>query len=143
MHVAKPHDHAAVSREAEQELIRANEDLEDAGRRNDPDALARIFPDEILLIGPRGKTSNKEKYLRSLRSGDNAYESLVVEDRKVRIYGDVGVVTLRRKQKAHIRSYEYPNAVMTLRIWNKRDGKWQLVASSATAVQQPAPSQRH
>ena len=65
------------------------------------------------------------------------FESLVVDDVKVRRYGDTAVVTYRSIAKGKDQQRVIDEQRRWTRVFVWQDGRWQLVHSQGTTIQKP------
>lgn len=111
--------------------------LTEALRRNDADALSQIYADEFRLINFRGTRVDKAAVLSALRQGALRFDSLVVSELEVRVYGDVGIISGRQKQVAREPGPDtapHPKIVRFTHVYVRREGTWQLIASQITPI---------
>ena len=111
--------------------------LTEALRRNDADALSRIYADEFHLVNFRGTRVDKAAVLRALREGRLRFDSLVVSELHVRVYGDLGIISGRQNQVAREPGPDatpHPKIVRFTHVYVRREGTWQLIASQITPI---------
>jgi ketosteroid isomerase-like protein len=65
------------------------------------------------------------------------FESLVVDDIKVRRYGDTAVVTYRSTAKGKDQKGVIDEQRRRTRVFVWQEGRWQLVHSQGTTIQKP------
>ena len=122
---------------AEQEVLKAKQEFDDATLRNDADGRARLYADDFVMVYYNGMLGDKAKQLEMVRSGRFHYSALATEDVIVRVYGDTAVVIERRKQTATVDGQLRPGDTRATEVWVKREGGWRLVSTSVTPVQEP------
>jgi uncharacterized protein (TIGR02246 family) len=130
---------ASAGTQAEEEVRRANEEFNDAIRRNDADARARFYADDFVLVRYDGSLSDKAKQLESVRSGLLHYSDLKVEDVVPRVFGDAAVVIDRRKQTATVGGQPRPSDVRDTNVWVKHQEGWRLVSQQVTPILELVP----
>jgi ketosteroid isomerase-like protein len=70
--------------------------------------------------------------------GKTYYEAFEVDDLAVRVYGETAVVTGRSTPKGRTAKGEpIRGRYRFLRVWVKRDGRWQAVAFEGTRIAEP------
>lgn len=101
-------------------------------------ALEKIFAAEFRLINPAGAVASREELLAMLSGGAPPYRAAVYTTDSVLPYGQVVITTgtetvefgsgaqAGQKQKRRI-----------TQVWERRDGRWQLVLRQATLVAVP------
>ena len=101
----------------------------------------RLHADDFQLINPRGGTLSKEQYLRDVASGDLNYLEWEPGEIRVRLYGNAAVI----RYQAHLRVSVKGSPGREVRFWHtdlyeKRNGRWQIVWAHATQVNDEASS---
>jgi len=126
----------ADATKAEQEVRRLNVDEVNAFLHKDPEAMARLWSDDLVVTNPLNKFVNKQAVLGMMKSG---FLIISAYDRQVEylhVYGDTVIVA---GAETVTWGGQMPNAgkVEHLRftaIWMKQDGRWQEVARHANVV---------
>ena len=117
----------------EQQLIQMECDLAQAVLRNDVALMDRYTADDFAGVDHSGKEITKAQILARFRSsGPSAVESIHHEDIKVRVFGDCAVATARTVVKGKANGQEFAGEYPYMRVWIKRDGRWQAVAAMST-----------
>lgn len=99
--------------------------------KQDKAGLERYLSDELTYIHAGGRTQNKAEYITAVTTGPSRYESFEKSDIKIRVYGDVAVLSGYIDVKIVGRdSYR----VRTLEIYKKANGKWQLADKESVRV---------
>ena len=80
---------------AEQELIKLENRWNDAIVKHDRAFFDQILADDYISTNFDGSVGTKADFLEFLKSGESVMASSIVDDMKVRIYGDAAVVTGR------------------------------------------------
>jgi hypothetical protein len=121
----------------ERELTQLVKNLNAALVKVDITFLERVLHRDYTHYRPRGMVENRAQYLKNRKSGRVEFESLVVDDFKVRRYGDTAVVTYRSTAKGK----DQQGAIDEQRRWTRvfvwQEGRWQLVHSQGTTIQKP------
>lgn len=76
--------------------------------------------------------------MASYRSGERAYTSLEIGEIKVHVYGDTAVLSARTSGLRRENGKDVPNLVRYIRVYARRNGRWQAVIQMAT----PLPTAR-
>lgn len=99
---------------------------------NDFAALERLLADDLVYTHSSGSVDSKASYIDSLRTGKARYLRIVPDEIKVRVIGDLalihgrGVFTLETNTNGQ--KGENPLKLAFLDVWQKRNGKWQMIA---------------
>jgi ketosteroid isomerase-like protein len=118
----------------EQELIKLENESNDAWVKHDVEAYARLLGDDYLCTGPDGDMSTKAQDLAELK--ENTTTSAIADDFRVRVYGDAAVVTFRLTYKNQSKVEESTGQERFTDTWIKRDGRWQCVAVHYSTIPQ-------
>ena len=119
-------------RAVEQELIKAERELADAFIKRDIAGLERILAEEFIDSNPDGIAQDKASAIAETKSG--TVLSVTFSDLKVRMYGDVGIVTGLYTQKAILNGKDATGTNRFTDVFVKRAGRWQLVSTQSTRV---------
>ena len=118
---------------AEGEVFKAHQAIEETVLRHDAAAYERLTLPEFIRVGERGQMSSRSEWIKTNVVGKKVARVPLVEDVRVRIYGDVAVMTHR-----HIaRDAEGTTTARPLRMmraWIKRVDGWKLAATISTIV---------
>ncbi len=114
----------AVERARGQALLRA-----------DTTALSRMVADEFVEISRLGQLRTKADNLRDIASGDLRLTSVKYDSLTVRLYGDVAVLRGIADNTGTFRGFPFSGKIRYLRIFVRRDGRWQAVAMQQTPLQ--------
>ena len=119
------------------EVLKVEEERNQAMLKGDADALGRICADELAWMSPRGELLTKAEMLENLRSGKQEYVSTNRDDVRLHVYGDTVVMTVHSNSTARWqgKTFSYPRRFSN--VYVKRDGQWQLVLHQATPIAQP------
>jgi hypothetical protein len=141
--------------QAEQEIMKLEKELVEAGLRGDAATADRLMADGYFFMTRDGVVHEnlKAALLVRMRSGESGAALLdrmksdesdepmpqpaKIDDTQVHIYGDTGVVIVRSSYESRGkdgRVVEVPNRY--LHVWARRQGQWRLVAGSSTRIEQ-------
>ena len=113
----------------EQTVMQMERDWGLALVKADVATLGRILADDWFGQGPPGGSSNKAGALAALKSGAPKYDSVTVGEMKVRVFGDVAVVTGTQDEKSSYKGKDSSGHYVWTDVFVKRQGKWQAVVS--------------
>ena len=117
-----------ASSEAERELLKANEQYDEAIMRGDAAVLEQIFGDEFIYTSPKAEVLDKEQQISALSSGGLKLTGAKSDDVRIRIYGETAVMTGRFTARAESGGKTTMIEERYTAVWVRRDGRWQLVA---------------
>ena len=95
----------------------------------DAEALARIYADDFIGIGPSGTVRNKAQVIADFTSGNLKFESITTNDVQVRVYGNTAVETGRSTMIGQDKGKAVPRENRFTRVWVKQQRSWRLVSN--------------
>jgi ketosteroid isomerase-like protein len=124
-----------AEREAEMdELKQIEKDWNDAQKAKDADKLAAILDDRWIGIDNDGRSTTKVEAVAHLKMAGYALESIDMGPMKVRIFGNMAVVTGTDTEKSSEQGKDTSGKYVWTDVFIKRDGKWKAVASQDTKL---------
>lgn len=105
----------------------------EADKTMDAKALGKLLGADWFFLGPQG-TETKAQHLEGLKKGDENIESITLMDMKVRVYGDIAVVTGREHEKSTKKNVDTTGDYLYTDVFVKRHGQWQAVNSQDTPL---------
>jgi ketosteroid isomerase-like protein len=108
--------------------------------RGDATYLARYTADDFQGMDPAGRAVTKADVLARLKASDVRIESLRHEDIQVRVFGDCAVATARTVLRASHGDQDVSGVFLYMRVWVRREGRWQAVAALSTTLPKEPPS---
>ena len=120
----------------EQELMKLENQWNDASVKSDVAFLDRILAEDWTSTDADGVVGTKAQSLASLKSGEDVVTSAVADEMKVRVYGDAAVVTGRNTSKETLKGKDFIGQYRWTDTFIKRDGRWQCVAGHSSEIAQ-------
>jgi len=93
---------AQTTRAAEQDIIKLEQTVTDAQFKKDRAALERLLADDYLYTHSNGSVLNKAQEIAESMSSDVQWTDSKFADLKVRIFGDVAVLTGRQTIRGEV-----------------------------------------
>src|SRR5881392_1597945 len=115
----------------EQEIIKLEQAATDAQFKKDRPALERLLADDYLYTHSNGSVLTKAQEIAESMSSDVQWTDSKFADLKVRIYGDVAVLTGRQTIQGTAKGY-VPGPRRITDMFVKRSGRWQWAGGQAT-----------
>jgi ketosteroid isomerase-like protein len=134
--VTKKTDMRATQTKDTLELNQIQQRLIKAWVSKDRATINSILADDWVVTDPGGRVLTKAQVMVEFDSGERQLESGAIDEVKVRLFGDVAVVTGRT---AATGSYQGNRVSVKMRfsdVFVKRNGRWYAVASQATLIAQ-------
>jgi ketosteroid isomerase-like protein len=119
---------------AEKELMDVENHWAEATVKGDVQALERLYADEYLAIDPAGATFTKAQDIANVKSGNFKLVTFKLDELKVRLHGEVAVVTGRNTIKATYMGKDISGAYRFTDVFVKRGGRWQVLTTQGTLV---------
>lgn len=128
-----PHDEHP---EAEQIRSIERERLRSLVQR-DMTVAGALHADDFQLVTPSGNTYSKRQYLDAVSSGRLDYSVFeAVSEIEVRLYGDAAAIRYQSQINfISVTPTRQPGRCWHTDTYERRDGRWQVVWSQATAIQ--------
>ena len=122
---------AQATSATEQEIVKLEQAATDAQFKKDRAALERLLADDYLYTHSNGSVLNKTQEIAESMSSDVQWTDSKLADLKVRIFGDVAVLTGRQTIQGTAKGY-VPGPRRITDIFVKRSGHWQWAGGQAT-----------
>jgi hypothetical protein len=132
-----PRQGSAVSDQdatATHELTTIMLDMAKASIRGDVAFFDNVLADEVIYTTINGEIKNKAQVLDDYRKHQITFQSHVFDDIKVRLYGELAVVTNRATAVSTYQHKPRRSVTRNTRTFVKRDGRWQVVAFQSTRI---------
>lgn len=114
-----------------QQVLRIDEQRRIATLNADAPLLDRLIADDATLIYGDGTTETKASFLAQVRSGKLHWTKFEYDPARVRVYGDVAVVTGIGRSSINGGP---EHTVYVTRVYTRQRGRWRLVASQTTRM---------
>ena len=118
----------------EQALIKIQHEWAEARLKADSSYTRRIEAEDCTIVWPDGRIVNKRGDLESM-TGDILFSEFKIDDLRVRLYGDTGIVVGQGTIRAHKGKQDLLGGKF---VWTdtfvKQGGQWKVVASQITPV---------
>jgi len=118
----------------EQAVRQMEEDLRVAISKGDAKAYGRIVGDDYVFTNQDAVIRTKAQMVSAYDSGSIKYESVKFDEIKVHAYGDTAVLTGRSTIKGTDNGKDISGQFRYTRVYVKRQGRWQLVATQLTHI---------
>jgi len=118
----------------EQALMKIQHEWAEARVKGDSSYTRRLEAEDCTIVWPDGRIVNKRGDLESM-TGDIVFSEFKIDDLRVRLYGDTGIVVGQGTIKAHKGKQDLLAGKF---VWTdtfaKQGGQWKVVASQITPV---------
>ncbi len=92
-------------------------------------ALDQVIHEDLVYVHSNGSTDTKASFIGAIETGTRSYDNITIEDPKVRVYGDVGILnaTCTYHRKAEDGTSNNLSLYYTS-VYAWLDGRWQHVS---------------
>jgi len=104
--------------------------------KGDTTAISRMTASEFIEISRFGTLRTKEDNMSELGSGVLKLNTVKYDDLSVKVYGDVAILRGIADNTGSYNGFPFQGRIRYMRIFVKRDGRWQAVAMQHTPMQQ-------
>src|SRR5438876_10210426 len=118
---------AQATSATDQEIIKLEQAATDAQFKKDRPALERLLADDYLYTHSNGSVLNKAQEIAESMSSDVQWTDSKFADLKVRIFGDVAVLTGEQTIQGTVKGY-VPGLRRITDIFVRRSVRWQWLA---------------
>ncbi|NND35456.1 MAG: nuclear transport factor 2 family protein [Saprospiraceae bacterium] len=73
-------------------VIQAEKSRFKAMVEKDFDALDKVIHNDLVYIHSNGSIDTKDSFIAPLKDGSRSYDDITIDDPKVRVYGEVGII---------------------------------------------------
>lgn len=120
---------------AEQDIMRVEKEMLAAALKGDTSPSERYLADNYVFTGPDGLTMGKAQSIEDLKSGNLKLQAASLDDSKVQVYGDTGIVTYSSNDKGTYKGKDITGKTRWTDVFVKQKGHWMIVASHGSTVQ--------
>lgn len=125
---------AAKASSVEETLMQIERDWTAALIKADVAAVERIQAPDWPLTDEYGELKTRAQSNAELKSGDQKYQSSVINDLKVRVFGDTAIVHGLSTDKSRFKGKDTSSQYRWTDVFVKREGRWQAVATHVSRV---------
>jgi ketosteroid isomerase-like protein len=116
------------------ELAQVEEDFNRAMISNDVSLISACIDDDWVLVTPEGGVVPRSRILQVIESGELSHDTMTKNVGRVRVYGDVAVVTARGQNTGHFRGQRINADEWITDVYRKVGGRWLCVLTHLTPV---------
>ncbi len=112
-------------------LKQLEHDWTDAQKNRDVEKLNLIIADDWIGVGEDGNKTNKQDFIKEVKSSKSKLESFEFGDIDVKLLGNVAVVQGGDTEKSSARGEDTSGKWVWTDVFVKREGRWQAVRSQS------------
>jgi len=134
MNTSNPLTHDATSDAQALELARIEEDFNQAMISNDLGRIRACITDDWVLVTPEAGVIPGSRILHVIGTGELTHDTMTKEVGRVKVYGDVAVVTARGRNTGSYKGQPISADEWVTDVYRKIDGRWLCVLTHLTPV---------
>ena len=131
---ATPMANAGTATSAADQVRTAERTLLRAAVAGDTHTAGALLAPDLQLIDVTGTAETRAEYLANVGGAVDFVTIKPIEPISVRVHGDSAVARLKLKFKVVAHGQTVQHGGWTTDLWERRDGRWQLVWSQTTAI---------
>ena len=116
------------------ELAGIEEDFNRAMVSNDVVRISACVADDWVLVTPEAGVLPRSRILHVIETGELSHDTMTKEAGRVRVYGDVAVVTARGRNTGQYRGQRISADEWVTDVYRKVEGRWLCVLTHLTPV---------
>jgi ketosteroid isomerase-like protein len=118
----------------EESALAAEQEIARALVANDADAVGRLLADDWVVVSTHGGMADRAGFLEAIRSGNFTRKTMDLSEPRVKIYGNVAVVTARVKVAGTFvgKPFDGLERQTDVLIW--QDGGWKSVLTQESEL---------
>ena len=124
---------AAASNEKE-EILKVDEERNQALQKGDVTTLDRIYSDDLVYANATGALLTKAQHLADLKGRALNFKSFQHDDVQVTVHGDTGILTGISTSAVEFHGTVSSSPRRFLNVFVKKDGRWLCAAHFETPV---------
>lgn len=93
-----------------------------------------LLANDLVHISFEGQSAGKTEYMAFFKNGDWQYKKYEPSNVKVKLLGNVAVVTGRVDRVIVVNNRETIGALAFTHVWSRIDDRWQLTSSQLTNI---------
>lgn len=118
----------------EQTLEKIEKDVAAGLVKGDTSVFTTYFAENAVVTDPGGMMMTRAESITIFKSGDLKFETMMVDDVKVRLYGNTAIVTYTSADKGTFKGQAFTGKHRWTDTFVKMKGKWLIVAAQGTPI---------
>ena len=116
------------------ELARVEEAFNRAMISNDVSLIGACIADDWVLVTPEAGVVPRARILHVIESGELSHDTMTKEVARVKVYGDVAVVTARGRNTGSFKGKPISADEWITDVYRKIDGRWLCALTHLTPI---------
>jgi len=119
---------------AKEEILKVDEERNQALQKGDVATLDRIYSDDLVYANATGALLTKAQHLADLKGRALNFKSFKHDDVQVTVHGDTGILTGISTSAVEFHGTVSSSPRRFLNVFVKKDGRWLVAAHFETPV---------
>lgn len=116
--------------------LAAEQEVAQALLSNDADAVGKLLADDWVVISTYGGMADRTGFLSVIKSGNFTRKTMALSDPRVRVYGDMAVVTSELATSGMFMGKSFDVRERQTDVLRWHDGGWKSVLTHETEIRQ-------
>ncbi len=118
-----------------EEIVHAEEQLQQAMVNNDVQALERLIHDDLVFIDGEGNVQGKRDDIESHASGAVVQTAVeFVEEPVMQLHGESAIVAVKVHVQMRLQGKPLEAFCRYLRVWLFQDERWQIISGTVRII---------
>lgn len=104
--------------------------------KGDTNWAQQNLADDFVGVGSKTGMADKQTAISNRQTGKLKYDSIEPRNMKIRVLGDTALVNYEATAKGSYEGHDIGGDYAVTHVWAKRGGKWQLLNSQSTKMEQ-------
>jgi hypothetical protein len=122
----------------QQQVTELEYELLDASLKADFSRLNQILADNFIFTDENGFNLTKAGWVEGIQSGRVIFEAAKINDIDVQVTRNIAIVNAELQVKINTSFVGYDGRFKTMDIYEKREGRWQAILSTANQLKDQA-----
>lgn len=131
---ARPPSRVIARITAERDVRAAERQRFEAMQRQDITALDTLLDEDLTYVHTGGELQSKSEFIDLIRSRGLVYESIAPTEVRVRVHGDIAIVTGRSQMRVRSATGVSSFGIRFTEVYVRRNQRWLLTAWEATRL---------
>lgn len=117
-----------------EQLLQVEKDFQQAIVENNVEGISRFIAQDWIIVDADGGIIDKDEFLSVIQSGALTHDAMKLEEARVRIYGDTGLVTGRATSAGKYMGVGFTTMERSTDVFLKFGDQWRCVLTHLTRL---------
>jgi ketosteroid isomerase-like protein len=120
--------------ESRKQLLQLEDDFQKGIVQNNAEAIERFVADDWIIVDTDGGIIQKNRFLAVVKSSALAHNTMTLDEPRVRVYGETGVVTGRAMSAGKFTGPDFTTLEHATDVFVKMNGQRRCVLTQLTRI---------